>query len=392
MIAVLRACRSELSRMLALAPVFSVLIVASVIYAGFYPQPYLNEALRNVPIAVVDQDRSAASRRLTQAVDASADVAVTAQFFDMPSAERAVFARQIYGILLIPQHFERDLLHGRPSPVAVYGDASYLLIYQRVAGAVSAVAGTMGAEVETARLIAQDVDPRIAGAAVDPMPLTAVPLFNPEGGYATYILPAAFGLIVQQILLIAVCLLGTLPASQTPVEPGDTAAPPIGAVASVLGRLLAYLLAECILLPTYLIALPYLYGLPHLGSPLVLMVFAMPFVLAIGGLGMVLARIFRHPLTAQLATAAIGLPLFFLTGFSWPAEAIPPALHRLSLLIPSTSAVPAFVRITQTGANLAEVRPEFLTLWGLAIAYGGVAMLLQRGARPWGAADPRPNA
>ena len=39
------------------------------------------------------------------------------------SAERAVFLRQANGILYIPLHFERDLLHGRQSPVAVYGDA-----------------------------------------------------------------------------------------------------------------------------------------------------------------------------------------------------------------------------------------------------------------------------
>ncbi|MFH1557646.1 MAG: ABC transporter permease [Pseudomonadota bacterium] len=368
--------------MLALAPVFSVLVAGSLIYAVLYPQPYLNEALRDVPIAVVDQDRTADSRQFVRNLDASADVAVTAQFFDMPSAERAVYARQAYGILLIPQHFERDLLHGRQSPVAIYGDASYFLIYQRVAGAVSTVAATMGASVEAQRLVAENVDPRIAGAAVDPMPLTAVPLFNPEGGYATYILPAAFGLVLQQILLIAVCLLGTLPTSE--------ATPRHGAIATVLGKLLAYLLVECVLLPMYLIALPYLYGLPHLGNPLVLLGFALPFVLAVGGLGMVIARLLRHPLSVQLAVASIGLPIFFLSGSSWPTEAIPPALHALSVLIPSTSAITGFVRINQTGADLFEVRPEFLTLWGLALVYGLLAMLLQPAPRRTGTAEPLP--
>ncbi|MGO7522412.1 ABC transporter permease, partial [Rhizobium brockwellii] len=94
--------------------------------------------------------------------------------------------RQLYGILVIPKYFERDLLHGRPSPVALYADASYYLIYSRISGGVSAVAKTFGAEVETARLVAMHVDPAIAAAASDPMPLTAVPLFNPQGGYATY--------------------------------------------------------------------------------------------------------------------------------------------------------------------------------------------------------------
>ena len=42
---------------------------------------------------------------------------------------------------MIPQNFERDLLHGRASPIALYADASYFLMYQRVSGGVVAVAG-----------------------------------------------------------------------------------------------------------------------------------------------------------------------------------------------------------------------------------------------------------
>ena len=137
----------------------------------------------------------------------TADVSIAASFPDQPTAEREVYGRELYGILVIPKYFERDLLHGRASPVAIYADASYFLIYQRISGAVTAVAKTMGAEVETARLIAAHVDPALAAAATDPMPLTTVTLFNPQGGYATYVLPAAFILILQQTLLIGAGLL-----------------------------------------------------------------------------------------------------------------------------------------------------------------------------------------
>src|ERR1700693_6246795 len=171
---VLTVFTDEFRRIFALRPVFSVLVVGSAFYALFYPQPYLNEALRNVPIAVVDRDGTQSSRDFTRLVDATPDVAVTELMPDVASAEREVYARRVDGILVIPQYFERDLLHGRPSPVALYADASYFLIYQRVAGAVAAVARTVGAEIETARLIAIGVDPAIAVVAPDPMPLTAV--------------------------------------------------------------------------------------------------------------------------------------------------------------------------------------------------------------------------
>ena len=199
---ILEEFRREFSRIFKVKPAFSVLILGVAFYALFYPQPYLNEALRDVPIAVVDRDGTQSSRDFARRVDATPDVAVTEQLPDLASAEREVYARRVSGILVIPQYFERELLHGRSSPVALYADASYFLIYQRVAGAVTAVARTVGAGIESSRLIAIGVDPAIAVAASDPMPLTAVPLFNPAAGYATYVLPAAFVLILQQTLLM----------------------------------------------------------------------------------------------------------------------------------------------------------------------------------------------
>lgn len=369
----LNAFRHELRRIFIVKSAFAVMVLGAAFYALFYPQPYLNEALRDVPIALVDRDGTQSSRDLARRVDATPDVAITAELPDVTSAEREVYARRIGGILVIPQYFERELLHGRPSPVALYADASYFLIYQRVAGAVAAVARTVGAEIETARLIAIGVDPAIAAVAPDPMPLTAVPLFNPEGGYATYVLPAAFVLILQQTLLMGVGLLSTLPGADP--GGGDTGRRRPLPAAIISGKLLAYLALEAVILPVYLIVLPYLYGLPRLGGIVPILIFAVPFVFSVAGLGFVVACIFRSPVRVQLILAAAGLPLFMVAGFSWPSEAIPPAIRLVSYLVPSTSAIDGFVKLSQLGAPLSAVTPEFLTLWALAFFYNFVALL-----------------
>ncbi len=368
------AFRNELRRIFGDRSVFSVMVLGSAFYALFYPQPYLNEALRNVPIAVVDRDGTQASRDFARRIDATSDVAVAQVLPDLASAEREVYARKVDGILVIPQYFERELLHGRSSPVALYADASYFLIYQRVAGAVAAVARTVGAEIETRRLIGIGVDPAIAVAAPDPMPLTAVPLFNPEGGYATYVLPAAFVLLLQQMLLMGVALLAT-----SPDKNAAAIDPPAGPVATVAGKLLAYLALQAVILPVYLLVLPYLYGLPRLGSAIPILIFAIPFVLAVAGLGFVVAGVFRQPLRVQLILAAAGLPLFMAAGFSWPAEAIPPFIRLVSYLVPSTSAIDGFVKLSQLGAPLSAVKPDFIMLWCLALVYNGFAVLLASG-------------
>ncbi|MBB3541843.1 MULTISPECIES: ABC transporter permease [unclassified Rhizobium] len=375
--AILTVCRIELVRIFSLKPAFAVLILASVVYAAFYPQPYRTEVLRDVPIAVVDLDGTDSSRALARRVDASADVAVGGVFPDQASAQRDIYARNLFGVLVIPQYFERELLHHRQSPIALYADSSYFLVYQRLSGGVASVARTMGAEVETARLTAAHVDPALAAAAADPMPLTAVTLFNPQGGYATYILPAAFVLILQQTLLIGVGLLGTYKNDALSGELAASAGP----AAAVCGKLLAYLILETVIMSFYLIALPYLYSIPRLGTPLSIFTFALPFVLAVSALGMVLAGLFRDPLTVQLVSAALGIPFLFLAGFSWPTEAIPPFLHAVATLLPSTSAINGMVAVSQMGASIPDVREPFLTLWVLAAVYIAIAILLESRSR-----------
>jgi ABC-2 type transport system permease protein len=369
--------RSEVRRIFTVRPAFSVLVGALVIYAGLYPQPYLAEALRDIPIAITDQDGSTSSREFIRRLEATEAVAVAGLFADLAGAERAVYARDMHAILLIPAQFERDLLRGRPSPVALYADASYFLLYQRISAAVSAVARTLGAEVATARLVAAGSDVTVAGAAIDALPLTAVPLFNPQGGYATYLLPAAFVLILQQTLLMGVGLLGTLKDGAVSTADANRR----GAASIVFGKTLAYLALHAALVPGYLVVLPYLYGLPRLGRLADILMFALPFVLAVSFMGLSAAALLRKPEIVQLVLVAFGLPFFFLAGFAWPESAIPPLVGAFAQLIPSTPAISGFVRIGQMGATLSDTVAQLANIWALVALYGTLAVLAEMRTR-----------
>jgi ABC-2 type transport system permease protein len=129
--------------------------------------------------------------------------------------------------------------------------------------------------------------------------------------------------------------------------------------------------------------LPYLYGLPRLGGVVPILIFAVPFVLSVAGLGFVVAGIFRRPIRVSLCLAAFGLPLFMIAGFSWPSEAMPPAIRILSYIVPSTSAIDGFVKLSQLGAPLSAVSSELLTLSALATFYNLIALLqMVREAKP----------
>jgi ABC-2 type transport system permease protein len=69
------------------------------------------------------------------------------------------------------------------------------------------------------------------------------------------------------------------------------------------------------------------------------------------------------------------LPQFFLTGFSWPREAIPQGVQPVGYIFPSNFAIDGMVRIDQLGASLREVVRDWRGLWVLAVIYFTLAVI-----------------
>jgi ABC-2 type transport system permease protein len=331
-----------------------------------YPLPYRAELLRDVPVVLVDQDRTTTSADLVRRVDASEAVSISGDARDMAQAVRLVQERAAYGVLLIPEGFERNLLRGRQSPVAVYADASYFLMYQRVMQGAAVPIRQMGAEIEAGRLMATGATLGVARAQVSPADQVEVALFNPAAGYATYVLPAAFVLILQQTILMGLALAAVRRQRGTDHP-----------VWLVLGRMAAWVAIYTVLLPIYLIVLPALYGLPNLGRTGDVLVIGLPFVLATGLLAQCVAALLRSADLVQIVLLALGLPFFFLSGFAWPVEAIPPVLNAVAQLVPSTPAIDGLVRVSQMGARLPDVAMTLWHLWALTAGLALVALLLE---------------
>jgi len=97
----------------------------------FYPQPYLGQLVRKIPIAVVDDDRTPLSRRLIQALDADEAISVAVRAPALDVAQQALFDRRVFGILEIPPDTEREVLKGNEVRIPAYVDSAYFLVFNR---------------------------------------------------------------------------------------------------------------------------------------------------------------------------------------------------------------------------------------------------------------------
>jgi len=369
------AMGNEVQRILGDRGVLGLIVLAPLAYGALYPQPYLGQVLRSIPIAVVDQDRTELSRDLVQALDADEALKVAVRADTLADAQAALDRHDVFAILAIPKDTERYVLRGQQARIAAYVDAAYFLLYSRTLQGISESAAAASAEISKrgARSEGSLVYAAMARSA-SPIDFLSQPLFNPTGGYASYVVPAAFILILQQTLLLGVASLGGAAYALG----GHTNRWLRSGARAVFGQALAHL---CFALPglaLYLIVLPRVYGFSTLGRLEDLILMAVPFVLSVSFLAQFVSAWFTRRETAILIFIGVSLPLFFQVGVSWPVEALPDFIRTASRIIPSTSAIDGFVRINQMGASIMEVGRDWTTLWILTIVYGLLAVLATR--------------
>ena len=353
----------------------SILFGASVLYALFYPTPYIKQILRDVPVVVVDRDHSALSRQFTRWLDASEGAAVTGRGDDLYAAQDSVRAGAAGAVLLIPRDFERHVLRREPAYVEVYADASYLLVYSTALRAVSGVAGTLSAKIAVRRAQAAGVYSPAAIRRARPVTFVPWPLFNPVGGYGTFLVPAVFILVLQQTLLIGVAAL------RVAERQVGTSHEPLWAI---LGGKLA---ATCLIYLGHALFMFgvafHLYGFAMRGSWVDVLVFLVPFFAAATLLGLAVGELFERAESSTVALVTMAVPALFLSGITFPTEVQAGWLKPVAAVLPSTFGIRGFLQLAVMGARFDQTLRPWVALWAQVVVYWCVAWtILRYRARP----------
>ena len=369
-----RIMLAELRAALSDRGVVLIIIGGSIFYALFYPLPYQAQVAVGLPVIVVDQDGSAHSRALIRRIDAAEQIRVIEVVHESRGAEQKLRDMKAAGMLVIPPDFGRDVLRQRPVQVGAFGNAAFMVLYSQTVTGMSNAVQDFSSEIVRERKLADGRPPLLADTLAQPLAVDLHELFNPDGGYANYIVPAVLILILQQTFLIGIGMMGAGRREQGLARAAG--------LRELLAQSGAYVLLMAVLLGFFLLVVYQVYDFPRFGRMRDVYWLLLPFFLAVTFLGLALGQLFRSRETAMQLMMMVSVPAIFLAGFAWPADIMPTWLVALGQLIPSTPGIDGFVRVYQMGASLDEVRPAQLQLWLLAGFYLLAAWLGARFSRP----------
>ncbi|AMN67699.1 ABC transporter permease [Psychrobacter sp. P11G5] len=345
--------------------VILMLLIAPIIYGFFYPWPYSTEVVNHVPVGIIDKDNSDLSRTIVRYASASPQLDTT-RFLNEQQAKEAIWSDEIAGYLIIPSGLEQQVLSGKAASVSVLGNGGYFLLNKNVQMGFLQAVSTVSAGIEVKKSIAQGAYSSTAVQNTQAVPLRIIPLYNQTEGYGAYVVPAVSIIILQQTLLMATAMLiGTWYEQRRHMT----------TIGGWLGRIAALSSLSFVIGCFYYGWAFELHHYPRGQNMLGSLLFLLLFCPTVATLGCVLGLWFRQRERSLQILIFSSLPIFFVSGYPWPANQLPEILQIVRWLAPTTPAINTSVQLNQMGASISQVSIGFYALAALWVFYFVLLML-----------------
>lgn len=342
-----------------------VLAAAPLAYLLLFGSVYQNKKVYDVPIMVVDMDRSELSRAVTRSLDANEALRVAFIGNDEAEIQRRLLDESIWGAVLIPRDFARDIKHGSHAGVILYANAASIVVFDHAQTGMQSVLGAAAAGVAMEKIVLRNGTGLMAYESYMPVePITRI-LFNPSLNYSNFILPILFMILLHQVIALASGMSWALTYEQ-----GARRGQPSGL--EMAGKVFAYTIPALFWLLVEVIIVHRWMEIPVHGNIVLLMIFGVCVGVVAALFGAVIGSFVKSKVGIVQMLFFYSMPAVLISGAVWPLDAMPAPLHGLALVLPSTHVISTYQMLIHGIAPIGEWISAFGILVGFILLLGSL--------------------
>ena len=336
---------------LAISTSYAVLLVLMggiFVYGLLYNYMYAPNIVTDVPVAVVDNSHSELSRDFIRWLDATPQAEIYSQAMDYHEAK----------------DFEKRVFRGDEAVFSLYATTDAFLYFEALQEASSRVMLAINDKYRPDVAVFLPPQGLLAVTMAKPINVIGTALYNYTEGYGSYLIPAVMMIIIFQTLLMVIGMV----TGEEHSNRGIRAYTPFGngwgvAIRIVAGKTSVYCALYAIFAFFLLGLLPHFFSIPNIGNGLYIVLLLIPYLMATSFLGLAASRYFTDSEAPLLMIAFFSVGLIFLSGVSYPMELMPWYWKAAHYILPAAPGTLAFVKLNSMGASMADIRPEYITLW-----------------------------
>lgn len=315
----------------------------------------INSDPKQLPTAILDNDRSVFSRDMAAAMKNSDYFKFTKEINSEAEADELLRLGRIQFVLTIPQNFGRDLVRGVRPVALLEADAT------DPAATSNAVAAIRQAATDAFN---RDLTgPLLSLRAKDgPVDLRLHARYNPEAVTQYNIVPGLMGVVLTMTLVIITSLAITRERERGTME--NLLITPVRPTEVLLGKILPYIVVGYIQMGLIVVAARLLFAVPFVGSLPLLFLVSFPFIAANLGVGITFSTIAQNQLQAVQMSFFFFLPSILLSGFMFPFQGMPQWAQWLGSALPLTHYLRVVRGIVLKGNTFVDIVPH---MWPIGL-------------------------
>ena len=329
----------------------------------------INTDPKHLPTAVVSADQSEFTRSYLAAMKTSGYFEFVRELSTEDQARTALARGDVQFVVNIPADFTRRLLRGERPALLIEADATD-----------PAAAGTAIAAVrELASSVAsKDLKGVLAPLAGGPAPfeVRVHKLYNPEGLTQHNIVPGLMGVILTMTMVMMTGLAMTRERERGTME--NLLATPAQPIEVMTGKIVPYIFIGLIQSTIILLAAITLFGVPFVGSAIVLYVVSLLFIAAQLTVGITVSSLAQNQLQALQLTFFYFLPTILLSGFMFPFRGMPGWAQALGDVLPATYFIRLVRGILLKGNGWADLWPNVWPMMAFTAVLMAIALIFYR--------------
>ena len=321
--------------------------------------------VKHLEMAIVDDDNTSASRRITEKFAASPYFTLHNVRFTYPQALEGIDKGQIDMIVSIPKGFGKSIEQGQPMQVDI--DAN----------GVNAIKGALGSGYAAQIVQAAMAEVVAEQGMAPPTPqISVIDYFNPTLNFQFYMIPA-----LTVLLFILIC--GVFPALNLVLEKQNGTiqqinVTPVSKAVYVLSKLIPYWLVGLVVLTIAILVGWLVYGMVPAGNLGTIYLNSMIFVFVMSGLGIIIANYSDALQQAMFVMFFIYVVFVLMSGLLTPIDSMPRWAQVMTYVMPPRYYIDAMRALFQRGTPLHELTFDFQMTVLFAVVFNAAAILTYR--------------
>lgn len=334
--------RREMHRLTHQPMYFVLMIVLPVVSFAFFALLFNQGAIRNIPIAVLDEDNTTLSRKVAQMIDDTPTALVARDIQSMAEGERLIREGKIMAVVQIPAFFEKNILSNSQTHLESYVSGTNITVNGLLSKDIQTAVTTFTGGIQLQVLMKQGLTQRQAMAQLMPVRFDRHVLFNPHINYGYYLSPSFMPMMLMIfVVMVTVFSIGTELKHATSRE--WMAAGNDSVAAALLGKVLPitavmFLISLVMLLINFKIV-----GTPLNGSLTVILVGTLLFILSYQSISVLIVSLLANLRLSLSIGGGYSVLAFTFSGLTFPIMAMWEPMQWVSKIFPFTFYTDIFV-------------------------------------------------